>query len=277
MTDSSTPSFFPEGQPAPEFTLTAVKSGRRVSQRDCRGTVLGLLFHGRDNYQAAVEINTAVRPVFPSAAEVTLASVLDLTIVPRLLQRAVKPLLEQAYDQAASQIPDGYDPADYVFLLPDWNGSLYKAFGVKNAEKIAALVIIDGEGTWWAATRARSPARPPCDLCSRPWADAACGCPCLQREEQRRFGKSSYAGSVVRRFSKSSGKLLGAAFLPGPTTSLQTTRHASDVECRWRVLCSSAPTNAPDAAGNDQLSVIVTDVITSPCWMAFTTSMPLVT
>ncbi|MCB0229437.1 MAG: hypothetical protein KDI12_09825 [Anaerolineae bacterium] len=146
MTDSSTYSFFPGGQPAPEFTLTAVKSGRRVSHSDCQGTVLGLLFHGRDNYQAAVDINTAVRPVYPSATEVTLASVLDLTIVPRLLQRAVKPMLEQAYNQAANQMPQGYDPADYVFLLPDWDGTLHKAFRVKNADKVAALVVLDGAG-----------------------------------------------------------------------------------------------------------------------------------
>lgn len=147
MTDSTTHSFFPAGQPAPQFTITAVKSGRRVSQSDCRGTVLGLLFHGRENYRAAVEINTSVRPVYPSAAEVTLASVLDLTVVPRLLHRAVKPMLEQAYEQAAREMPAGYDPADYVFLLPDWNGALYKAFRVKNADKVAALVIIDGAGT----------------------------------------------------------------------------------------------------------------------------------
>lgn len=147
MTEPSNHAFFPAGQPAPKFEITAVKSGRRVSQSDCRGTVLGLLFHGRDNYQAAVDINTAVRPIYPNAAELTLASVLDLTIVPRLMQRAVKPLLEQAYKQAADQMPKGYDPADYVFLLPDWNGSLYKSFGVKNADKVAALVIIDGAGT----------------------------------------------------------------------------------------------------------------------------------
>lgn len=147
MTDPTNHAFYTAGQPAPPFKVTATKSGRQVSQSDCRGTVLGLIFHGRDNYQAAVDVNTAVRPVFPSATELTLASVLDLTIVPRLLQGAVKPMLEKAYDQAASQIPAGYDPADYVFLLPDWNGSLYKAFGVKNAEKMAALVVIDGAGT----------------------------------------------------------------------------------------------------------------------------------
>ncbi len=147
MTDPTPYTFYSAGQPAPPFTVTAVKSGRQVSQSDCRGTVLGLIFHGRDNYQAAVDVNTVVRPIFPSATELTLASVLDLTVVPRVLQRAVKPMLEKAYDQASHQMPSGYDPADYVFLLPDWNGSLFTAFRVKDADKVAALIVIDGAGT----------------------------------------------------------------------------------------------------------------------------------
>ena len=34
--------FFPAGQPAPDFTLTAVKSGLEISLKSCAGMVLGL-------------------------------------------------------------------------------------------------------------------------------------------------------------------------------------------------------------------------------------------
>lgn len=138
--------FFSAGQPAPDFELTAIKSGREISRKNSAGMVLGLVFHGRETVQAVVEINTAVRPLYPEPKPVVLVSVLDLSIVPRLLQRAVKPMLEQAYDQAARQIPAGYDPRDYVFLLPDWNGSVTKAFGVGHTDKTAALVVIDPAG-----------------------------------------------------------------------------------------------------------------------------------
>lgn len=138
--------FFPAGQTVPDFKLTAVKSGLEISPRSCAGVVLGMVFHGRETVQAVVEINTVVRPVYPEPKPVVLVSVIDLSIVPRLLHRAVKPMLEQAYDQAAREIPQGYDPKDYVFLLPDWNGSVTKTFKAKGTDKAAAIVVIDPFG-----------------------------------------------------------------------------------------------------------------------------------
>ena len=138
--------FYPAGGPAPSFSLTTVKSGRQISPASCKGDVLGLVFHSRETVQAVVEINTTVRPVYPDPKPVVLVSVLDLSIVPRLFQGAVKPLLEQAYDQAAREIPKGYNPADYVFLLPDWTGAVTKAFKAKDTGKMAAVVVIDPQG-----------------------------------------------------------------------------------------------------------------------------------
>lgn len=138
--------FIAAGRPAPAFSLTAVKSGRQVSQKDCNGYVLGLIFHGRDTADAVIEIQRTVRPKHPDLS-VTLASVIDLSSVPRLLHRMVRPFLEQVYEQASQEMPKGLDPADYIFLLPDWNGKVTKAFGVKNTDKTAAIVVIDGQGT----------------------------------------------------------------------------------------------------------------------------------
>lgn len=138
--------FYPAGAPAPDFTLTAVKSGRQISLATSKGNVLGLVFHGRETVQAVVEINKAVRPLYPEPKPVVLVSVLDLSIVPRLLHGAVRPILEQAYDQAAREIPKGYSPADYVYLLPDWTGTVTKAFRVKDMSKTAAVIVIDPRG-----------------------------------------------------------------------------------------------------------------------------------
>ncbi len=138
--------FYPAGGPAPSFSLTAIKSGRQINPASCKGDVLGLIFHGRETVQAVVDINTTVRPLYPDPKPVVLVSVLDLSIVPRLLHGAVKPMLEQAYDQAAREIPKGYDPADYVFLLPDWSGAVTKAFKAKDTGKLAAVVVINPQG-----------------------------------------------------------------------------------------------------------------------------------
>ncbi len=138
--------FYPAGAPAPDFSLTAVKSGRQINPASAKGNVLGMVFHGRETVQAVVEINTTVRPLYPDPTPVILVSVVDMSIVPRLLHGAVRPLLEQAYDQAAREIPKGYDPADYVYLLPDWSGAVTKAFRVKDTGKAVAVVVIDPQG-----------------------------------------------------------------------------------------------------------------------------------
>lgn len=143
---NATGEFYPAGGPAPAFSLTAVKSGRTVGNKASQGQVVVLIFHGRETVHAAVEVNTAVRPDFPNPRKVALASVLDLSIVPRLLQGAVKPMLEQAYDQAAREVPKEYDPADFVFLLPDWKGDVTKAFHVKDTGKQGAVVVITPAG-----------------------------------------------------------------------------------------------------------------------------------
>ena len=138
--------FLPAGQPAPDFNLTAVKTRRRVSLRDCRGSVLGLVFHSRETLQAVIDIQTTVRPSYPDASVLTLASVVDLSRVPRLLRRMAEPILEQAVNQGYREVPDGYDPADYVFLLPDWQGHVSRSFQVRGADQAAALVVIDAQG-----------------------------------------------------------------------------------------------------------------------------------
>lgn len=146
--------FFPAGQPAPPFLLETVKTGRRVSPRDCAGKPLGLIFHGRETLQAVIDIQTAVRPEFPLPEQLTLASVVDLSAVPRLMRGAVRRILDQVYDMAARQmleaggdeVPPGYGPADYIFLLPDWDGKVSRAFNARNTDKAAAIVVIDGRG-----------------------------------------------------------------------------------------------------------------------------------
>jgi hypothetical protein len=116
-----------------------------VSQRDCTGYVLGLVFHGRETADAVVDIQRVVRTAHPEPS-VTLASVVDLSSVPRLMHRVVKPVLEQVYDQAAREIPNELKPEDYIFLLPDWDGKVTKSFGVKHPDKTAAVVVIDANG-----------------------------------------------------------------------------------------------------------------------------------
>jgi hypothetical protein len=150
--------FMAPGRPAPGFKLTAVKSGREVSQRDCSGYVLGLIFHDRETSQAVIDIQNLVRPEYPDTG-LTLASVVDVSRVPRFLRGVARPFLEQVYDDAAKQMPAELRPEDYIFLLPDWDGKVTKSFGVKNQDRTAALVVVNRDGVVAGSYQGPEPAQ----------------------------------------------------------------------------------------------------------------------
>lgn len=139
MTDSS----FHQGQ-LPEVTLKAAGSEREVALRGI-GIPSILIFHGQDTADAALEVNKAVRREHPSADDVFIASVIDLRSFPSMFHGMVEPALEKAYFNAAGKVPEGSDPKDLVVLLPDWDGAVHDAVGVKDSTRDAALVLVDSQ------------------------------------------------------------------------------------------------------------------------------------
>ena len=137
-----TPALIP-GQPAPRFQLQAVVSQRLIDPAQTPAQALVLTFHDQHALDAIRELQTAVRTAYPTAAEVLMASVADVSRVPRPLRRLVKPFMERAYAEAATYVPAGLDPADYVIILPDWSGETTKRYGVG---KEPYLVVIDRDG-----------------------------------------------------------------------------------------------------------------------------------
>ena len=105
-----------------------------------------LLFHNQHTLAAAREVQEALRARFPAASEVAAASVIDISRVPRLLRSVVEPTLKKAYVEATKYIPSDLNAADYIIILPDWTGETSRAFGVRNVDKEAAIVVIDAEG-----------------------------------------------------------------------------------------------------------------------------------
>jgi peroxiredoxin len=72
------------GDRAPDFDLLAAGSGRRVRLRDLAGRKVVLVFHLQGTAPTARGINHAVRECFPDPQEVSIASVIDLSVVPPL-------------------------------------------------------------------------------------------------------------------------------------------------------------------------------------------------
>jgi hypothetical protein len=133
------------GDRLPEAVLTAIVSGREISLRGIDAPLV-LIFHAQDTALTALEVNRAVRGVYPDAREVVIASVIDLRSFPTMFKGMVKDELEKAYHNSTSRLPTGADPADHVILLPDWKGTVHDALGVNDSNAQAAVVVADREG-----------------------------------------------------------------------------------------------------------------------------------
>ncbi len=133
-------------QPAPDFTLTAIASKRQVSVSSCVQRPLVLIFASQNTTALVGEINAAVRSQLPLPTQVTIASVFDFGNVPPLFHGMIKLMLKRAYKQAAQGVPPGFDPADYILILPDWTGQVRKQFGIDGIDKAAAVVVVDRAG-----------------------------------------------------------------------------------------------------------------------------------
>jgi hypothetical protein len=130
------------GSAAPDFRLTAVVSERSISPMDVPGKFL-LFFH---TYHTATEVGAVVKALksdYMDTAEVTMASVVDLRGIPRFIHPLAKRIMSDAYYQAAREVPDGYEVADHIIVLPDWKGVAFKAYQIPNSHDQVALVLID--------------------------------------------------------------------------------------------------------------------------------------
>lgn len=138
--------FVRAGQPAPKFKMRAIGSGREISVEALAGHMAVLIFVNQDTQRDGRGIIKAIREEYPSAAEVLIATVVDLSPVPIILKGMAENMLKDSYQKSAARLAEGSDPAAYVVILPDWKGDLLKAFGVKAVNKQPAFVVIDRAG-----------------------------------------------------------------------------------------------------------------------------------
>lgn len=129
----------------PDVTLTAVQSNREINLK-APGQTAVLIFHTQDTGDAAKAVNLAVRDQYPLAAEVMIASVIDLSGVPRMFRKVASAAMEKVYQKMAESLPTGFEPAEYLLMLPDWDGAVTRAFGLTGVDKQAAVVVLDAKG-----------------------------------------------------------------------------------------------------------------------------------
>ena len=161
----------PTGSPAPDFELEAIVSDRLINPHQLQGQTLLLLFHNQNTVSAVVDVQDAVRQAYPSAADVIIASVVDLDGVPRMFRGMVRKAMAQGYEEASRQIPDDWDPVEYVVLLPDWKGEVSKSYGVGKLDEHAAVVVIDPEGNIVGSYKGEAPGQRAVELLNNHFAE----------------------------------------------------------------------------------------------------------
>jgi phytoene desaturase len=131
----------------PDVTIKAVGSGRQVSLQKI-GKRAVLLFHTQETADQVAKINQAIRNEACCADPATLmiANVVDLHSVPKLFRGMAEKAMSESYKQAVAVLPAGVEPEEYVVILPDWDGSVTKAAGLKDVNKTAGVIVLDTNG-----------------------------------------------------------------------------------------------------------------------------------
>ena len=163
------------GELAPNFSLLAAGSGRRVSVRGEAGRPLVLIFHLQGTAPTAREINRAVRARYPSPEDVSVASVVDLSVVPPVYWMTVGLVLASAYEGAAREVPPDADPSEYVIIVPDWGGLVSRKYGARNTGRAAVVAVIDAESRLVGVYQGERPVEAVLDLLGRSSSEASSG------------------------------------------------------------------------------------------------------
>jgi hypothetical protein len=104
-----------------------------------------LVFHAQNAAFAVDRLNREVRERYPSPGELTVASVVDLSLVPPFFRPSARMALEISYRQAVS-LPSEADPADYVVILADLTGRVTHDYGASGAYLVPVVVAVAGNG-----------------------------------------------------------------------------------------------------------------------------------
>ena len=146
------------GEKAPLFVATAVASNRRIDLEDWLGTPILLAFVDYRTASRMRDITATLRAVYPLHTDVLLVTVADMQVVPGLMRGVARGMMAGAYRTAAAEIPTGYDPADQLIILPDWEAKICRAYGVADVGREPALALVDKNGRVHATYQGAEPA-----------------------------------------------------------------------------------------------------------------------
>jgi hypothetical protein len=134
-----------DGATAPDITLTAIRTGRRV-RLSAPGRLTLVVCLDRKSAADAEALAIEVRRRFPSPEDLLICNVVDLHDVPRPLRKLAESTMKKAFERRASALPSEADPAEYVFILPDWKGEAGSALELTDRHLGPGIVVIGATG-----------------------------------------------------------------------------------------------------------------------------------
>lgn len=132
------------GAVAPVVTLKAIGHGREVAIASVGAPVV-LMFVGRETQPAVDPVVDAVRERYPEASQVTILNIADVRGVPRLVRKVAETIMKSSYKERVAKLRPGQAPAEYVLILPDWDGDAFRALGVEDVSKTIFVAVLDPE------------------------------------------------------------------------------------------------------------------------------------
>ena len=130
----------------PAGTLEAAGSGRKIDLHALPAPTI-FVCHNENTTSAVAVVSEHVRAQVPDPTELLIVSCVDLHHVPKMFRAVANKAMAKAYATTADLLPDGLDPLDHVIILPDWNGSVRRAFGFDDVGEEAGVGLVDGDGT----------------------------------------------------------------------------------------------------------------------------------
>jgi hypothetical protein len=136
------------GSPVPAFSTTAAVSGREVNPSAFKGRPAVLVLHGSKSTDAAKEVSKALRAKH-KPSEVFSASIVDLRSFGGLWKKVAEAQVKSNYEKMAGKVKEANpaeDPADWVVICPDWDGSVGKALGLDDPDNNPAVIVVGADG-----------------------------------------------------------------------------------------------------------------------------------
>jgi pimeloyl-ACP methyl ester carboxylesterase len=136
------------GSALPAFSIQSAVSDRDISPAALKGKRAVLVVHGQKSSDAAKDASKAIRARF-KPSEVFAVSIVDLRAFGGLWKRVAEAQVKATYEKLAGKVKEsdpGADPADWVVICPDWDGSVCAALGVDAPDDVPAAIVVGPDG-----------------------------------------------------------------------------------------------------------------------------------